>query len=203
MMWLQSRPWQGYVPLATGALAVLATVALAGSGIGWLVEARGVNKLTEEASGTPRTPAATATPAAPNAPAGFPGMPAAGPDQQAVQAIVKRNIFSPPMPPVRLTAVLGSKAYFSNGMSGEAGANLGTMKVVEVGATWAKVEMEGRQQEMYVFGPSALGGGGMGGLPPGFQLPPGSQLPPGVQLQRGAGSAGGAKPPRPARAPGQ
>ena len=183
-----------YLSLAVVALSGLATVALAASGIGWLVEARSVARLSDDAVDKPQPPAPPAAP--PNAPAtpmGFPGTPAPGPGQEIVQAIIKRNIFSPPMPPMQLTAVLGAKAYFSNGMSGVAGTNLGTMKVIEVGTNWAKVEMEGREQQMYVFGPSSLGGAGMGGLRPGFQLPPG------VQLPEGPGGAGGTKAPRPTR----
>jgi hypothetical protein len=86
-------------------------------------------------------------------------------------------------------------------MSGGAGAVLGNIKVMSIGTTSVKVEVDGQPQEMQVFGPSALSaasgmpgampGGARGRgrgpikLPPGVQLPPGINLPPGLQIEIG------------------
>jgi hypothetical protein len=126
--------------------------------------------------------------------------------EEMLKRITTNRLIAPP--PLQLTGVLGDTAIFNGGMTAKAGQAAGDMTVKSVGANWAVVEKDGKEQKMYVFqpmpsGPPAGRRGGPGRMPTGFSsgATPGApsptpqptpQLPPGVQIITvpGGGSGG-------------
>jgi len=133
-----------------------------------------------------------------------PGGPARGespkaksPQDQQVERITKRHVFSltPPKQKFsgKLIGVLGNQAFFAGANEGVGvdGMHNGA-KVVAIGPDWAEVEFEGAKQKLQVFAP-----GGEGGPPSPSGPPPG-----GPPMPPPAMGPAGPPPPTPVRAKG-
>lgn len=91
-------------------------------------------------------------------------------DEQA-ERLAKQNPFAKPKSwSVKLTGVLGDKAYFAENNQGlAAGQDINGAKILQIGPDCVQIEREGRQQWLYVF----EGGGG----PPAMAMPGGGSRP--------------------------
>lgn len=79
--------------------------------------------------------------------------------KQCLNRITKRHIFSPPPPPVRLTGILGDKAYFGGGQGYGVGQSVRNAKILRIGADWVELEIDGKKSKQYTFGPPSSSSG--------------------------------------------
>jgi len=82
------------------------------------------------------------------------------PQDEQVERICKRHMFSPAPPKkgfsATLTGVLGDEAYFDGKDKGyKAGQSYKGAKIKEIGPDWVELEFESKPKKLYVFGPGS------------------------------------------------
>ena len=75
--------------------------------------------------------------------------------EEQAERVRKRHPFSPAPPkksPPKLVGVLGDKAFFDDGEGCEVDKNYKGAKIKEIGPDWVKIEFEGQDQTLHVYG---------------------------------------------------
>lgn len=115
------------------------------------------------------------------------------PQDEQVERIQKRNIFSPAKKKgfsAKLMGILGDSAIFAPSEFVKVGQSVSGAKVKEIGPDWVVVEYEGKPKKLFVFG-----SGGAPSGPSGPSMPPGSRGMPGGRVIVSSGRTPPAMPP--------
>jgi len=102
------------------------------------------------------------------------------PQDEQVDRISKRHVFSPdpPKKSLSLTGVLGDEAYFDGQSKGyKVGQSYKGAKITQIGPDWVQVEIDGKPQKLHVWGAGSVPSPSGPSVPPSVRA---AATPPGV-----------------------